>query len=218
MWAVWFLFCERTGRGDVASARAWTLAMSAGLLQTPGLPVDTLLLVAYVQLLCGDKEKAGEALRRNPAEIDDPVYVASVAATADLAGLSEVRDAAIRRFCAMFQATAPKSTRVLEMIRDAVAAKTPGKLDLAAVDKLLDSIPKPRRGNTSFSVAAHLTAAGHLDEARRYWAMVADGNQSNYWWQTFALSTLRNRYPKDDGGRTTEDKKGVVGAGKGPAS
>ena len=58
MWAVWFLFCERTGHGDIAAARAWTREFATGLLENPQLSVDNLLLVSYVQLLCGDKEKA----------------------------------------------------------------------------------------------------------------------------------------------------------------
>lgn len=206
MWTIWFLFCERNGQGDVASARAWTSAVSAGFLQSPGLSADTLLLITYVQLLCGHKDKAGEAIRRIPADLDNPVYVASLAATADLAGLPEVRDAALGRFCKEFGAKAPKSARVLQTIRDAIAAKTPGKLDLPAIDEILDSIPKARKGNTAFSVAAHLTAAGRLDEARRYWAMVADGKQSNYWWQSFAMATLHDRYPKDAGGRSAGEK------------
>jgi hypothetical protein len=73
----------------------------------------------------------------------------------------------------------------------------------------MNSIPKARRGNTAFSVAAHLAAAGRVDEARRYWAMVAQGRDSNYWWQTFALSTLRNRYPKDGERRAAGEKKAV---------
>jgi tetratricopeptide (TPR) repeat protein len=117
MWAVWFLFCERNGQGDIASARGWTKAMCDALLQSPALPDDTLLLVAYVELLCGETEKAREALRRFPVETEDPVYLASLAATADLAGLAEPRDAAVRRFCEKFRGTAPKSTEVLRMIQ-----------------------------------------------------------------------------------------------------
>lgn len=208
MWAVWFLFCERNGEGDVAAARAWTRAMCDGFLQSPGLPDDSLLLIAYVELLCGEKAKAREALRRFPVEVDDLVYLASLAATADLAGLPEPRDAALRRFCDKFQGTAPKSTEIMKMIQKAIADRSPGKLDLAAVDKILDSIPKARKGNSAFSVAAHLTAAGRLDDARRYWTMVAQGRDSNYWWQTFALSTLRNRYPRGGDGRAAGEKKG----------
>ena len=45
MWAVWFLFCERTGHGDIAAARAWTKEFAAGLLEDPQLSTDDLLLV-----------------------------------------------------------------------------------------------------------------------------------------------------------------------------
>jgi hypothetical protein len=40
MWAVWFLFCEQTGHGDIAAARAWTKRFSAELLESPDLSTD----------------------------------------------------------------------------------------------------------------------------------------------------------------------------------
>jgi hypothetical protein len=66
MWAVWFLFCERTGHGDLAAARASTKEVSAALLESPDLSTDTLLLISYVQVLCGEKAEAAVALRRVP--------------------------------------------------------------------------------------------------------------------------------------------------------
>jgi tetratricopeptide (TPR) repeat protein len=117
MWAVWFLFCGRTGHGDIAAA----------FLESPDLSVDTLILISYVQLVCGDKAKAAVALRRVPKEDHSQVYATSLAAAADLAGATEVRDAALERFCTAFQKASPRAAKVFQMIRDAIAAKNPGE-------------------------------------------------------------------------------------------
>jgi tetratricopeptide (TPR) repeat protein len=209
MWAVWFLFCERTGHGDVAAARATTKEFAADLLDNPDLSADDLLLISYVQYLCGDPEKATAALRRISAEQDNPIYVTAMAAVSDLAGETEIRDAALTRFCTALESKAPKSAKILQLIRDAIARKEPGKLDLRAIDGIIESIPADRRGNTAFPVAAHLTANGQLDAARQYWLMVSEGKETNYWWRVFALSTLRERYPQAPDKGTRGEKDGV---------
>lgn len=143
MWAVSFLFCERTGHGDIAAARAWTKDLSAGFLDSPDVSTDDLLLISYVQLLCGDKARAAVALRRFPKDVSDPVYVSSLAAAADLAGANEVRDAALERFCTDFKTKSPKSSQVLQMVRDALAREKTTVLDSKSVDEVLESIPRP---------------------------------------------------------------------------
>lgn len=145
-----------------------------------------------------------------------PFHLGGLAETADLAGLAEVRDGVLRRFCDQFGATAPKTAQVNRMILDANRDGKSRSLDLKAVDEILGGIEEENRGNTAITVAAHLTAAGHPDEARRYWAMVADGGRSNDWWQVFAKSHLRNRDPKAPGdGKAGQDKHG---AGKKPGA
>ena len=108
MWAVWFVFCERTGHGDIAAARAWTKEFAAGLLDNPDLSTDDLILVSYVQLLCGDKAKAAVALRRVPKDVSEQIYVTSLAAAADLADAADVRDAALERFCTASKRSHPR--------------------------------------------------------------------------------------------------------------
>jgi tetratricopeptide (TPR) repeat protein len=197
MWSVWFVFCERTGHGDLAGARSWTKDFTASLLGDPDLDIDQLLLSSYVQLLCGDKAKAVEALRRFPTDSNDLVYAASAAAACDLAGMPDRRDAALAHFCAAYATQAPKTTKIFQIIRDGIAAKESGLPNLEAIDAILASIPNPRKGNSAYLVAARLTANGHLAEAKPYWLMTAASGQSNYWWRVIALSILRERYPGD---------------------
>jgi tetratricopeptide (TPR) repeat protein len=199
MWTVWFVFCERTGHGDIAAARAWTKEISAGFLESPELSTDTLFLISYVQLLCGDKAKAAAALRRVPKDESTQVYVTSLAAAADLAGADEVRDAALERFCTAFKTTSPKSAQIFQLVRDALAGKKTASLDLKAVDDVIESIPRENRGNTAFEVAARLTASGHLDLAKRYWLTVSKARNTNFWWRVIALSILRDRYRSGPG-------------------
>jgi hypothetical protein len=202
MWAVWFLFCERTGHGDLAAARAFTKEMSSQLLEDPDLSTDSLLLVSYVQLLCGDKAKAAAALRRMPKDTSDQIYVISMAATGDLVGAPEVRDAALERFCTSYKTSAPITTQVFQLIRDAIAAKKPGELDMKAIDGIFEKVPIAGTAGAAFVVAGHLMANGRKDLARRYWQRAADQDNPSLWWRVFALSILRQHYPNQVDGKT----------------
>jgi tetratricopeptide (TPR) repeat protein len=197
MWAVWFLFCERSGHGDIAAARAWTKEFATGLLENPQLATDDLLLVSYIQLIAGDKAKAAAALRRMPRNNDREVYVASMAAAADLAGATDVRDAALEHFCASFAKSSGRAVRILQMIRDVFAAQKPAALDLTAVDEIFVKIPSQHKARVAFVVAAHLMANGREDDAKRYWTVVSARDNPNAWWRVFALATLRDRYSKE---------------------
>jgi tetratricopeptide (TPR) repeat protein len=202
MWAVWFLFCERTGHGDLAAARAFTKDISSELLENPDLTTDSLLLVSYVQLLCGDKAKAAAALRRMPKNTSEQIYMISMAATGDLAGAPEVRDAALERFCTSYKTSAPNTTQVFQLIRDAIAAKKPGELDLKAIDGIFEKVPFAGTAGAAFVVAGHLMANGHKDLARRYWQRASHQENPSIWWRVFALSILRQHYPNQAGGNT----------------
>jgi len=206
MWNVWFVFCERTGHGDIAAARAWTKALTLGLLENPGLGTDDLFMVSYVQLLCGDKAKAAVALRRVPVDSIEQVEVTALAAAAALADAPDMRDAALERFCRSFQQNSPRMVQIFQLIRDANAAKKPGALDLKAVDGIHATMPGNTQRNSAFVIAAHLTANNRLEEAKRFWLMVADEKQTRFWWRVIALSILRERYPRDPGGRTRPEE------------
>ncbi len=195
-WGIWIGFCERTGHGDLAAARAWTKELTSGLLENPSVLTDDLAVIAYVQLLCGDKATAASALRRIPKDVNNPIYVTALAAAGDLVDAQDVRDAALAQFCTAFQKSSPKSAQIFQLIRDAIAVKKPGALDLKAIDSILDSIPLQTRGNTAFTVAAHLTADNRPNDAKRYWHMVAEIPQTNFWWRVIASSILRDGYPR----------------------
>lgn len=199
MWAVWFLLCERTGHGDVAAARAHTQAYAKRLVRQPDLPTDSLFLVAYVHLICGDREQAAAALRRIPADLDDPISITGLASASDLAGEVRLRDDALERFCANFANKAPKSTQVLQQIREALSKGPAEKPDMTAIDAILETIPRENRGNTAFPVAARLTALGRADEAAPYWHLSAEAEGTNYWWRVMARSFLRSRAPQAPG-------------------
>jgi hypothetical protein len=151
MWSVWFVFCERTGHGDIAAARAWTKEVCADLLEGPDVPPDIMIMIADVLLICGDKDMAAVALRKMK-DAREQVYVMSLAAVSDLAGANDVRDVALERYCTDFKTNSPKTAQILQMIRDALADKKTVSLDLNAVNKVFDTFPKrtrvPRRSKS----------------------------------------------------------------------
>ena len=128
--------------------------------------------------------------------------MSSVAAAADLAGAGDVRDAALEHFCSSFQQSSPRLVRIFQMIRDAIAAQKPGAIDLRTVEEIFDKIPRQHRPRSAFVVAAHLMANARPDEAKKYWLIVADRQNTNAWWRVIALSILRERYAQKTGGQT----------------
>ena len=201
-WTDWFVFCERTGHGDITGARAWTKEYARDLLENPDLPAYSLIVVSYVHVVCGDKAKAAIALRKVPKDVSDQHYLISLAAVADLADANDVRDAAFERFCTAYKTDSPKTTQALQVIRDAIAAKKPGELDLKTIDGIFEKAPNAGSIGAAFVVAAHLMANGHRDLAKRFWLVVSDRQHTNLWWRVIALSILRERYRNESGSPT----------------
>ena len=142
-------------------------------------------------------------LRRVPKDVSNQIYLTSLAAAADLADAADVRDAALERFCTDFQTKSPKSAQVYQIVRNAIAAKKTDALDLKAIDAILENLPTDTKVNMAFVVAARLTASKRLDEAKRFWVILSEGKQTNFWWRIFAISTLRERYSQHPGGQTS---------------
>lgn len=210
MGATWLSFCERTGKGDIAAARAQARAQAAGLIGKPRASTDSLLHVAFVFVLAGDTKRAAEALERIKPEGDNPLPVVSMFAVAEMVHDSKTRDAAVERFCSSFAKTAPEATRIFELIRDDLKGGKPGSLDLKAVDDVLKRISEGNRGNAAFPVAVYLTASGRRDEVRRYWTTTVQAANTSPWWQVIALTRLREGGAHDPSGEASargEDRK-----------
>ena len=78
-------------------------------------------------------------------------------------------------------------------MRDELADATHHPLDMAAVDRVLESIPEEGRGNADFLVGRYLLNRGKADLATRYLKRRADSPKTFVWLKAIAADSLRDR-------------------------
>jgi uncharacterized protein HemY len=188
--AAWYRFCKRTGHGDIQAARAFALAhVPPGALDRPDpsrLEQDGFSLWARrspKQALIA-LEQAQRA-KRNPAN--------SIAAflVADELGDTPRRDHLLEELCTDLERQFPRIVTIGRMMRDALADKGKGSLDLAAVEKVLGAMPARTRGNADFLVGRFLLNRGQAESARKYLQRAADSSQTHPGLRQIAADSLR---------------------------
>ena len=184
-WADWYLFCRRTGRGDEADARALAEAVISQSAASPE-------FAGYFHWLSGEPTRAvgplEAAYRGEPSGLKASVLILLF----DKLGETERRDEMIETFITDLSEQSPNTAALCALFRDSLAegGKTP--LDLAAVDKILESIPPEYRGNTEFLAGEFLVNRGRTDEGRAYLKRCAENRHSFVWIRTVAAAHLRD--------------------------
>jgi tetratricopeptide (TPR) repeat protein len=188
-WAVWYLFCKQTGRGDVESARAWTDQFLAALGDRTGIADP--LAVGYFRWLAGETEEARGVFTTVK---ETKVLAASVALAmiADDLGEAARRDELLEEIGNRPPDEGPKTIRICKLFRDALAKGDGAKLDLVEVNFILQNIPTERRGNTEFFVGWFLKNRGQADDARAYLRNCAESPTTYVWMRAMAADALRS--------------------------
>jgi hypothetical protein len=109
-WFEWFLFCKRTGHGDVEAARASAEAYLQSADQRPDLAAPA--PIGYFYWLCGDTQKAKTWFRN--AYDQTPRYgtCLNMILIADEIGDTASRDEALRILLTNYRKTAPRVCRI----------------------------------------------------------------------------------------------------------
>jgi len=186
LWAAWYLFCERTGHGDAGAARAFAdqFLEEAGGTAAAG-------TAGYFYWAGGEPKKAFDVFRK--------AYEATHSAPDCLGALmvaDELGDAAARRefldtLASKHRDQAPKTVQIWETFRDALDRGGLRPADLESVERLLQTIPAERRGNTEFIVAQFLKNHGPADDAQSYLRRVAGSPGVDEWMRLIARGALR---------------------------
>ncbi len=192
-WAVWYLFCDRTGRGDLASARALTESYLEAAQGRPDLADPT--RAAYFYWSSGSTKRAQAAFEAVFEAEPSFANGISAAIVADEAGDSGRRDQLMERLCTAMKEQAPKSAAILQLMRESLAASQP--LDLAAVDPILASISPEGRGNAEFFVGKFLLNRGRADVGRDHLRKASRSGLTHDWSRQIAATILRS----DDAGK-----------------
>jgi tetratricopeptide (TPR) repeat protein len=188
-WPDWYLFCKRTGHGDVEAARAFVEEYVAAVEGRPDLANPE--AVAYFYWSAGLPKKALEIMDKIYAAEPTPLYGTNRMLLADELGDKARRDRILEELCATLKDKAPKTISVCQMIRDSLADGGKRPLDLAAVDKVLDSIVPQNRPITEFVVGKYLLNRRQPDLARKYLQHIADSPQIYEWVRIIAADALR---------------------------
>lgn len=188
-WAKWYLFCKRTGHGDVEAAGDFTARYIASV----GQRAQGIERVAFglFHLLNGRKKDALAMFRGvTDAETLGP-GVLFTALTADALGDTKLRDECLGRLVTEPQCVM-KSTPIVRMYRAALAGGDAAALDLEVVDKELAAIPEENRGNAQFHVGWFLVLHGSPEKAAEYLKRCIESKTTFFWFQYAADDALKN--------------------------
>ena len=188
-WPDWYLFCKRTGRGDLEAARAWTGEYVASVEGRPDLATPE--NVAYFYWSSGSLEMARDYLGKLSAATPSAPVGIHLAVVCDELGDVKGRDGVLEDVCDKFKDRAPKSIAICGMIRDWLS--DPGKkpLDLEAVERIIMSMPPANRWPTEFFVGKFLMNHGEVEAGRKYLNRCADSSGTLTWIRVIAADTLK---------------------------
>jgi tetratricopeptide (TPR) repeat protein len=161
----WSLFCARTGHGDAQAARAF----AEQYLETIGGPEAASPEAVGFFAWAGGKPKEAlswfqKAYQKTPAAHRG----ACVMLVADEIGDTATRDESLKTLVGKHRSEALKTVSICAMFLKALEPGQAGSLDLEAIDRVLQSIPDNRRGNTEFLVGLYLRKHGKAADARTY--------------------------------------------------
>jgi tetratricopeptide (TPR) repeat protein len=161
----WYLFCERTGHGDAKAAREF----AEQYLETIGGPeAASPEAIGFFSWAGGRPKEALSWFQKAYQKAPTTHSGACVMLVADEIGETVTRDESLKTLVGKHRSEAPKTVGICEMFLKALEPGKEGSLDVQAIDRVLQSIPDDRRGNTEFIVGLYLRNHGKAGDARTY--------------------------------------------------
>ncbi len=191
-WANWFLWCHRTGQGNLDVARRGAERHARAMGERSGGGWRDML--GYLHLLSGEPKEALDDFRNGYRELkvmEDGMGAIAKALLADQLGDLKLRDETLERVCIDFKDTAPKTIRVCQMFRDVLSRGKDAQLDLAAVDPIIESASPVGRETIEFFVGWFVKQHGNPAAARVYLRRCAASPNTYVWFRSLAVEMLR---------------------------
>jgi tetratricopeptide (TPR) repeat protein len=189
-WPRWYIFCKRTGHGDLASARALA---DAHLQEIAGQPeTREITKIGFFYWSAGSQTQALEYMDKAYQVTPSTLNGFARVLLADELGQNDRRDRMLDEMTAQFQGKVPRMVSICKLMHDSLAAGRNQPLDLAAVDKVLDQMPAKNRLNADFFVGRFLVNRHRLDAARKYLKRCGDQDEAHIWPQLLAIDALRS--------------------------
>jgi tetratricopeptide (TPR) repeat protein len=192
-WTDWYLFCKRTGHGDVDKAREFVegyLARAQGRddLANPE-------VVAYFYWSCGALGEALELFEKVYREGPTPVLGIDIFLLADELGRTERRDAVLQDLVTRLKEGAPETISICRMMQESLGKGGKGPLDLAAVDRVIGGLPAEYQTYPEYLVGRYLLNRGQPERAKAYLERARDSKAANVWVRVLAAEAARSSGP-----------------------
>jgi tetratricopeptide (TPR) repeat protein len=189
-WAVWYLFCKRTGQGNLEAARQF-----ADRYVTEHADRPELLNPEYAGCfywLDGRLDQAKDAFNRAYKRNNSVSAALCLAMMADDEKDAVGRDALLREITTTHSTKAPRSAAICKLLVDTAFDREGKKpVDAAALDQLVESIPAEGRGNAGLFVGWFLKNQGDLQNAKKYLQICSESPHAVFWYRYLADGAIR---------------------------
>lgn len=187
-WPDWYLFCLRTGHGNVEMARAFVESYLSAVAERPDLlnPGPA----GFFAWSSGEIKPALNLLDTAYQREPGIVYGIARILLADELGDKARRDGLIGEFCTRFR-NYRRMVTLCEMIRDAPIADKKVKLDLQAVETVLQKMPARTRGDAEFLVGRFLLNHGQPLMAQKLLQRCGEAPEPYIWVKAMAADSAR---------------------------
>jgi tetratricopeptide (TPR) repeat protein len=189
-WMGWFIWCRRTGHGDLAAARAFAKQHVASLGENPSDGVRE--WVATFHLLDGSPREALPILRSLDGTAPNTIRGFMIAALADELGDVAGRDRALAGLLSLPETKETKLDGLVRVIRDGLAAGGGGHIDKAAFVAAVNEGAEAKRSIVAVFAAKLLHAHGDSEKAADILHQLIPALGNSGWAQTVAQLSLRD--------------------------
>ncbi len=187
-WPLWYLFCKRSGRGDLAAATDFAREFLAAAADRPDLVAPTSAGLFFWSI--GLPKQAMSYLITAEKAAPAPMETFYIALIADEMGDKALRDRSFHQYINKFQGSVPRSVALVQRIVESLADGGGRPLDEPAVDKKLAEMSPTPRANASFLVGRFLMKRS--PEAARKYLKAADTDETFPWLRVLAIDSRRS--------------------------
>ncbi len=188
-WDEWFLFCKRTGHGDVEAARAFAERHVAASTQDSCSPKPQDL--GFFYWLGGSLRKAMDSFQtasESSRAMESGFYAGLVA---DALGDTAASDELYKLFVKRHHRDAPKTIQIWEILRQARKSPKLRAVDVTSIDQIISGLSDQNRWHMQFLVGEYLRDHGVFDLARIYLERCARSPHASKWFTALASDQLR---------------------------
>jgi tetratricopeptide (TPR) repeat protein len=185
-WMAWYIWCQRTGHGDLAAARASAMASMASFGDQPAVGLRD--WIGIFHMIDGSPKEALAILLPLQDKSPTPIRGLTIASQAEALGDSATRDRVLASLDALPQTQQLKLASSLKLLRATLAGE---KFDPEAMLAALREIPEQSRYTIALFVGLLLHGHGAADFAKDTLYRSFEKSQNSGWVQATISVAIR---------------------------